>query len=183
MPHQGDGPGATGEPERVARHSEALQSNWARTLSDMQAMAEDRENKGFETLTIPAGDTTPLSPAMGEHDTWGLSHVVPGDDAEAFEAVSEPGAFEETAVYQLSAGGFVFLVTECIDLVDDVVVFIAGSYDMRHAAGLVRTAMERGTMYTHVKTLDHTQVGTIEHDDPSDFFPDPEAFYAYGRGG
>jgi len=178
MPHQADGSSGPETSERVAEHSEELKSNWERTLHDMEAMAADRESEGFETLTIPAGDTTPLSPDTGD-DTWGLSHVVPGDDAADLEALFDPGAFEETAVYQLTSGGFAFVVTECIDLVDEVVVFVAGSYDMRHAAGLVRTATDRGEMYTHVKTLDHTHVATFEHDDPVAFFPDPDEFYAY----
>lgn len=181
MPHQSDGPGGPDDAERVAHHSEELKSNWERTLHDMQAMAEDREDQGFETLGIPAGDTAPVSPDMGEDDTWGLSHVIPGNYADDFEDLYEESAFEETGVYQLSSGGYVFLVTECINFADDVVVFIAGSYDMRVASGLVRAATSRGEMYTHVKTLDQEHLGTFRHDDPSDFFPNPEEFYAYER--
>ncbi|WP_436923736.1 DUF7529 family protein [Halosimplex amylolyticum] len=179
MPYQSDGPEAPDEKEVVAQHSEELKSNWQRTLSDMEAMADDRESKGFETLTVPAGDTTTLTPDMGDDDSWGLSHIIPDNYAEDFEELYEESAFEETGVYQLESGGFVFLVTELINPSDEVVIFVAGSYDMRYSGGLVRTAMDRDEMYTHVKTLDHTLLGSFHHDDPSDFFPDPEAFYAY----
>lgn len=179
MVDKADGPDKDLEKERVAQHSDELKDNWQRALSDMQAMAEDRENQGYETLAIPAGDTTPLSPDMGESDRWGLSHVVPGNYADDFEDLYEGSTFEETGVYQMDSGGYVFVVTECIDLDDEVVVFVAGTYDMRQAGGLVDAATEREKMYTHVKKLDGTLLGTFEHDDPSAFFPDPDKFYAY----
>ena len=179
MPRYPDGPNDVDRKEVVADHSEELTTNWERALEDMEAMAEDRENQGYETLTIPAGDTTTLSPSMGDDDTWGLSHVVPNNVAEAFREFFETFALDETGVYQMEAGGFVFVVTECIDHDAEVVIFVAGSYDMRFSAGLVRTAVEREAMHTVVKTLDGTVLGTFDHDDPSAFFPDPEQFYAY----
>ncbi|WP_123537202.1 DUF7529 family protein [Halosimplex salinum] len=179
MSHGSDGPDTPDRKEVVADHSEELKSDWQRALSDMQAMAEDREEQGYETLAIPAGDTTTLSPDMGDDDRWGLAHIVPNNYADDFEALYDESSFDETAVYQLESGGFAFLVTELIDHDAEVVVFIAASYDLRFAAGLVRTAMERDEMYTHVRTLDHTNLGTVHHDDPEAFFPDPEAIYAY----
>ncbi|WP_436906990.1 DUF7529 family protein [Halosimplex marinum] len=179
MPHHADSPDDVDRKEVVADHSEELKTNWQRALEDMQAMAEDREDQGYETLAVPAGDTTTLSPSMGDDDTWGLSHVVPDNFAEDVEAYVERSDFEETGVYQMESGGFVFVVTECIDHDEEVVVFVAGSYDMRFSAGLVRTAVERDEMYTHLKTLDGTELGTVHHDDPADFFPEPEQFYAY----
>jgi hypothetical protein len=32
-----------------------------------------------------------------------------------------------------------------------------------------------------VKKVDGTHLGTIDHDDPDAFFPDPESVYAYER--
>jgi hypothetical protein len=179
MPHHADSPDDVDRKEIVADHSEELKTNWERALEDMQAMAEDREDQGYETLAIPAGDTTTLSPSMGEDDTWGLSHVVPDNYAEEFREHFEGATFDETGVYQMESGGFIFVVTECIDLDEEVVIFVAGSYDMRFSAGLVRTAVGRDEMHTHVKTLDETVLGTFDHDDPADFFPDPDKFYAY----
>jgi len=179
MPHHTGGPDGVDRKEIVADHSEELKSNWERALEDMQAMAADREDQGYETLAIPAGDTTTLSPSMGDDDDWGLSHVVPNNFAEDFEKQFETFSLDETGVYQMESGGFIFLVTECIDHDEEVVIFVAGSYDMRFSAGLVRTATERGEMHTHVRTLDGTLLGTFDHDDPADFFPEPEQFYAY----
>lgn len=163
----------------VADHSDELKDNWQRALEDMQAMAEDREDKGYETLTIPAGDTTTLAPDMGDDDRWGLAHIIPDNYADDFEDAFDESAIEETAVYQMNSGGFVFMVTELINPEDEVVIFVAANYDMRYSGALVRTALEREEMYTHVRTLDHTTLGTVHHDDPRAFFPNPETFFGY----
>jgi hypothetical protein len=178
MPSQ-DGPDSPDPKEIVADHSDELKTNWQRALEDMEAMAEDRQEKGYETLTIPAGDTTTLTPDMGDDDSWGLSHIIPDNYADDFEALFDESSIEETAVYQMESGGFIFMVTELIDPTEKTVIFVAGTYDMRYSGGLVRTAQGHDEMYTHIKTLDQTLLGTVHHDDPSDFFPDPENFLAY----
>jgi len=167
--------------ERLARSSDVGSDGWQRTIEDMNAMAEDRAEAGFETLTIPAGNTAPVSPDAGDTDRWGLSHVIPGNKAESFERLYDAGTFTETGVYQAGVEGHVFIVTECLDPDAEIVIFIAGAYQMRHAPPLVRAATDRGDMYTHVKTLDGETLGTFEHDDAAAFFPDPEEFYAYER--
>lgn len=171
--------GSSDETDHVAQTQGTVKDAWSRTLHDMQAMAEDRESEGFETATLPAGDTTPKPPSAGETDEWGLVHVVPDNTVESFRDCYEGCEFDETGVYQVMDGGHVFLVTENIDMDSGVVVYVAGSYRMQFAGELVRTATGRDEMYTHVKTLDGTKLGTFEHDDPSAFFPDPETFYSY----
>lgn len=178
MVHTGD---EDHDPDALAQQSEVIKSAWERTVHDMNAMAQDREDKGFDTLKIPAGDTAPEPPSEGPEGRYGLSHVIPDNKAERFEEMytEAGGEFEETGVYQMFNDGHVFLVTELIDLGNRNVVYIAGSYRMRHAPALVRTATDRGKMYTHVQTLDQTQLGSVEHDDVGAFFPNPEEFYAY----
>lgn len=174
-----DNEGHPDDLDRIAQQSEALKDNWEKTLHDMNAMAQDREERGWETLTIPAGDTAPQPPSAGEDDKFGLVHVIPGNKADRFTELYEVGQFPETGIYQMTNAGHVFMVSEHIDPDYEVVIYIAAQYDMRHAPELVRTATDRGKMYTHVRKLDKTFLGTFEHDDVSAFFPDPEAFYAY----
>lgn len=183
MVNEQQGPGTSTDADRIPQASGPTQEAWEQTLEDMAAMARDREERGFETLQIPAGDTTPKSPAAGDTDRFGLSYVVPSDVAGQFQSYAETGSFTETAVYQVAEAGHVYIVTECVDVESGVVVFVAGTYQMRHAPALVRTATERGRMYTHLRTLDGTHLGTIEHEDVSAFFPEPEAFYAYEHDG
>jgi len=167
------------ETEWADRSTDRAKSAWLQTLEDMRAMARDREESGYETVTLQAGNTAPKGPDQGDTDQWGLFYVVPGEDGEAFQDLLERAAFDETAVYQASIGRETFLVTEVLDHDADLACFVAGSYLRTAAPPLVRAAMERGNMYTHVKTIDGTHQGTIEHEEPADFFPDPKAIYAY----
>ena len=181
MVERADEPREPDEYEAVAAQSEVASNGFKRAVEDMRAMAKDREDKGFQTLTIPAGDVATKNPADGD-DEWGLSFVIPGDRAEDFEFFYAEGEYDETGVYQSATTAHVFVVTEYVDFDAGLVVFLAGSYEKRFAAPMVRTAMDRGRMYTHVKKLDTTHLGTFEHDDPHEFFPDPESFYSYEQG-
>lgn len=165
--------------ERMAQQSDAIAGNWERTLADLRRMAVDREDQGYEVVALASDDTTPLAPADGESDRWGFSHLVPGDEVPAFRDVYEGGAFTDTGVYQHRDGGYVYFVTESVDPDGKAVVLVAGAYHLREAPGLVCAATDRGHLYSHVRTLDRTYVGTFEHDDVSAFFPDPEAYLAY----
>lgn len=173
------GEGEPDEIDRIASSPEAARDGWERTIEDAEAMVADREAEGFETLLVPAGDTTPKNPDTGDTDEWGLTYVVPDNERASLLDFLERADFDETLVYQRSLQGNVFIVTECIDADDELSLFLAGAYRMNVAPPMVRTAMDRGRMLSHVKTLDETHLHTIEHDDPESFFPDPEEFYAY----
>lgn len=168
-----------GEIERMVRSSDEARSGWEQTLEDMQAMAADRREAGYEVLTLQAGNTAPIGPDQGETETWGLFYVIPGDEANHFKDLHARADFEETGVYQASIGRYTFIVTECLDHEAEVVLLIAGSYRRRAAPDLVRAALDQNKMFSHVKKLDGTILGTIEHDDPEAFFPDPDSIFKY----
>jgi len=165
--------------ERIASSHRTIKDGWQRTLEDMTAMAANREDKGFQTLTVPAGDAAPEPPHVGDDERWGISFVLPGNKADQFAEFGRTCEFDDVGVYQATGSGQVFLVVELVDTDDSVAVFVAGQYEMRHAPDLVRTAMDEGVMYVHAQELDGTHLGTVKHDDPYDFFPDPEEFLAY----
>lgn len=167
------------EAEQIAQDSDAVKDGWERTVQDVRRMQADRASKGYETLHIPAGDVAPVAPQDGNSDRYGLSYLIPGNKIEEFTALYERGEFTEFEVYQAATGNSVFIVTECIDPVDDVAIFISGAYQIIQAPQLVRAATKRGTMFTHVRELDGTIIATFEHDDVSAFFPNPDEFYAY----
>jgi len=156
---------------------DALKNGWAQTVADMRAMAADREEQGFETLAIVSGDTSPVDPKGGETDRWGLSYLIPGDEVDQFTEVHAQGEFTDTGVYQQTQNGHVFMVEENIDYDNELIVFVAGTFMMIDATALVRTALDRGRMYSHVRTLDRTIVGQFEHDDPAAYFPEPDSYY------
>lgn len=174
-----DEPGTPGEEERLARNHEAMKNTWQQTVADMRAMAEDREQNGYETHTIPAGDTAPVSPDS-PRDYWGLSYLVPGNFTDTLVEFLEVGEFEETGVYQIHDSGSIFMVTEAIDHGSGLVLFVAGSFWMKDAPDLVAAAMNKGSMYSQFRLIDSTHLGGIKHDDPSAFFPNPERYKGFG---
>ncbi|WEL18637.1 Uncharacterized protein SVXHr_2490 [Halorhabdus sp. SVX81] len=165
--------------ERLLRTSDAARSGWEQTLEDVEAMARDRAESGFETLVLTSDDTTPKAPDSDDADEWGLVYIVPSNQAEEYEDFAEDVAFTETVVYQATSSGHAFVVTECIDPDRQRVLFVAGTYQLQYAAPLVEAALERGEMYTHVKKLDGTDVATVAHDDAEQFFPDRDTYTAY----
>lgn len=181
MVKQGDGPESFSEVERLAQQGEGTGEAWQDTVRDMRVTAAERADEGYETLTIPAGNTAPVAPGSGDSDRFGFIHVIPGDKTSEFKDLSEGGEFSETDVYQARIGGNVFIVTECRDPDSGIAIFIAGVYQVRQAPALVRAATKRDEMYTHVKQLDGTFLGSFHHDDVSAFFPDPDEFLAFER--
>jgi hypothetical protein len=157
--------------ERISASAEVTRSAWGDTLDEMEAMAEELEAEGWETLTIAAGHTAPENPDSGEGDRFGLTHVVPDNKAEPFEELFEPGAFTRYGVYRNDVEGREFVLTVLYDDDREAAILVAGSYELRHAIGCVAAAKEAGEMYTHVQTLDKTHLGSFEHDDYELFFP------------
>ncbi|MFB6174276.1 MAG: hypothetical protein ABEI39_06500 [Halobacteriales archaeon] len=160
--------------ERISRRADVAADAWAATLEDMHAIAEDLEDEGWETLAIQAGDTAPEPPEAGPEGRFGLSYVVPGDDAERFEELFEPGAFPAYEVHRARAAGRLFLVTTLLDPDRKVAILLAGNVELRHAPDCVAAAVEHDEMYTHVQTLDGTHVGSFRHEEYEQFFPDPD---------
>lgn len=161
---------------------DAAKVGWQETIQDMRAMAADREEKGYETLTAPSHNTALVAPADGDEDDerWGLSHLLDSEDSEAFADFYAGLDPSETGVYQFEDSGNVFMVTEHVDYDDERIVFLACAFRMADAPATVRAAMDRGTLHTYVRDGHGTILGTFEHDDPEAFFPDPEVYYAFG---
>ncbi|MBP1986060.1 DUF7529 family protein [Halolamina salifodinae] len=172
--------GVPDEVERIAESPDSIREAWNETIADTRAMAADREEAGYETMVLVSQDTSPVAPDAGDGDEWGLTHLVDGDTAEEFTEARERLDFDETAVYQAAAADSVFLVTECLDHDAEFVLLIAGAFRRREAVDLVRAALDREKMYSHVRLLDGTIVGSIEHDDASAFFPNPGEYLIQG---
>lgn len=152
---------------------------WAQTIEDMQALAEEREDQGWSTVTITAGDTGTEgldSNADPEDDDvrYGFVHVIPDNEAEEFEAAFREDGFPRYDVYRAEIEGRVFFVTEFQDPETETVIFIAGSFLRHFANPLVNAAREHGKLYSHVQTLDTTHLGSFEHDGYEKFFPEAD---------
>lgn len=147
-------------------------SPWEQTIADLESVAEERREAGFETVTIQAADTAPEPPAAGRTDRFGLVYTVPSNAADEFGAVDERAEFDEFRVYRRRVGETLYLVTELRDPGTETAVLIAGAVDLTLADALKRAARERGVIYTHLRLLDGTELGSFSHEPPEAFFGD-----------
>lgn len=143
---------------------------WERTIEEMHALADERAEEGWTTDAVIAVDTAPKPPDAGERDRFGLIYTVGGDDADAVRAAHD-GGLDRYTVYRRQVGDRLFLVTELQDTDAERALFVAGAVDMTVAGDLVATADERGELYSHLRLLDGTDLASVRHDDPGDFFP------------
>jgi hypothetical protein len=178
MPETGDGEDPD-YAEQIAASAEVHKGAWQRTIEDMRAMEEDLEAEGWSVVAIGAGHTAPTNPDSGETDRWGFVHVVPGNKAEEFADAVETGRFPQYRVFRNEMQGRIFMLTQLLDPDSETAILIAGNFEVRHAPGLVKTALKEDEMYTHVQTLDGTHLGSFRHDDLTKFFPDPHKYAGY----
>lgn len=162
MPETGDD--LERDPEARAAHLEQQKAAWQETIDDMEAMAEAREEEGWETLTVTALDGAPKDSETDDQGRHGLVFVVPDNQAEDLEAAIDAGEFPRYQVYRAEQSGEVFLVIEYLDPETETAVYAAGTFELRFAKGMVREAREEEATYTHYQTLDTTPVGSFRHD-------------------
>lgn len=189
--------------DRIAATADAKRDAWQRTVDEMRAIAEELDADGWTVTTAGADHTAPEPPDAGPEGRYGLVHVVPsnvaedvrdalaraaGEDApDALDAPEGAGreldAFGRYEVFRKEVGNDVFQVTVLFDDDTETALILAGNYELTHAEGLLRAAVERDAVYTHVQTLDGTTVASFRHEDPSLFFPNAEARVGGDKGG
>ncbi|WP_232686755.1 DUF7529 family protein [Halobacterium zhouii] len=161
--------------EREAEKADDKKQAWEATLNDMEALADEYEDEGWDVLTIAAGDTAAIGrDTQDDEGEFGLSYVVGADDGATFEEMLEEGEFPVYDVYRQTQLGHVFMVTELRDPDTEQAIFIAGAYLQHDGQMCAYTAREEGEMYTHVKKLDGTVLGRIHHDGYEKFFPEAD---------
>ena len=178
MPVAGDDSDDIDNGERLAALSNRHQEAWQRTIDDARALADEREEDGWETLVVMADNTATVSPEAGETDRFGLIHTVASNFAADVAAAFEAGAFPEYDVYRTEVEGRVFLVTELLDPESERAVYLIANYRLREAEALIAAAKEHGTLTSYITKLSGEVVAEIEHDEPSKFFPKWDRFPA-----
>jgi hypothetical protein len=131
----------------------------------MEAIAEERREDGWDVITLTAAHTDTVSKDMGDHDDFGLFHVVPDNQAEEFVEWFDPDDFTEYLAYGTDVEGFMYIVTEFIDPESDRSILVASRYDAVLADGLAESAAEEGVLYSHIKTIDGTTLGKFPHEE------------------
>lgn len=157
--------------------SQAVSQGWRMTNDDMQAIAEERREEGWEVFTMPAVHTSAVSKDMGDDpERFGLVHIVPDNYADDFVEAYERGSFPEYLAYRNEVEHSAFLVTEFIDPDSETILVLASRYDRRRAESMVNSAIEEGELYTHVHTLDGTHLGTFRHEEFGALVETPEGY-------
>ena len=147
------------------------------TNEDMEAIAEERREEGWEVVSMPAVHTSPVSRDMGEDpERFGLVHIIPDNYADEFADAYDRGSFPEYLAYRNQIENSAFLVTEFIDPDSETVILVASRYDLRHAEAMIRSAIDEGELHTHVRTLDGTELGSFRHEEFGALVPTPEDY-------
>ena len=151
-------------------HSEA----WGQTLEELQLLADDRREDGWEAETIVAAHTDTVSRDMKDHDRYGLMHIIPNNHAEVFEEYYEDGAFTDYLLYANHLEAFVYAVIEWIDPENERSIFMAARYDMSRAKGMIESAYDEGVLYSYVKTVDGTILARFPYEEFEAFITPPD---------
>lgn len=162
------------EMERNAARWGASKDAWMQTIRDMESIAEQRRDDGWDVVAIPAGDTATVSPDAGNDDRFGIVHVIADNHADPFTEAFERGEFPRYEAYRNEVDGLVFLVTELLDPETETAILLAGQYELRYVSGMVEAAKEEGVLYTHVQTLDKTPLGSFRHEEFDPLVPDAD---------
>jgi len=162
-----DGKDGASDPRRARRKDPqgVREGAWKQTLEDMEAIAADRRQGGWDVITVTAAHTDTVSKDMGEDDEFGLVHILPNNHADQFTETYDSEEFTEYLAYGTEIDKFMYVVTELIDSDTNRSILIASRYDMALSMGLVESAEDEGVLYTHVKTIDGTLLGTFEHEE------------------
>lgn len=148
----------------VRKRSKAVKEAWSRTNEEMEAIAEQRREDGWNVVSLPAAHTSPVSKSQGKDDRFGLVHVIPNNHVESFSEAFEQGEFPKYEAYRNEIDGFVYLVTELIDPESETIILVASQYDLQLTRGMVTTARNEGALYSHFKTIDGTVLGSVRHE-------------------
>ncbi|MFP8888578.1 hypothetical protein ACLI4U_02265 [Natrialbaceae archaeon A-CW2] len=154
----------------------AVKEAWKRTNQDMEAIAEERREDGWEVITMPSVHTSPVGREDGEDDYYGLVHVIPDNHADAFSEAFDPDTFTRWEAYRNDVDGFVFLVTELMDPESKTAILVAGQYNMQLSKGMVTTAIKTDDLYSHFKTINGTELGSVRYEEIDPFIPNVDGF-------
>lgn len=159
--------------DRIANNADVLKNAWQGALEDMEALADEREDEGWETVTMMAGSTGCQHREAGDEDDdrFGMVFVVPSNHGDEFAEVFGDKEFPEYEVYRREVDGNVFLVVEYRDPETETAIFVAAQYELRHAPGMVHDAEDAEEFYTYVQKLDGTILGVFKHDSHEKFVP------------
>lgn len=145
--------------------------SWGQFLQEMESVASEYEERGWETTIIVAGAAEPVLGKSERVDTHGLAYVISGEEAQDFVDVFVPGGFPRTEVYAARTERHVFLLTVLLDTEADTAILLSGAFEGNELSSYIKTAKAEGSVFTHLFHVNGTHLGSFEHENPELFIP------------
>ena len=151
--------------QRLASGASARKEGWKQTNEELELLAEERRADGFDVVTATTVHTDTVTPDMGDDpERFGFVHVVPDNHADAVVDALEDLDVTRYEAYRSTVDNNAFLVVELLDESAGRALLFPSYYDPTAAPGMVAAARERDVLYTHLKRIDGTHLGTIRHE-------------------
>ncbi|MFC7057295.1 DUF7529 family protein [Halovenus salina] len=145
---------------------------WQDLLDDTAVIADEYEEKGWETLTLTPGDVTPR---YDSEKPDGLSVLVPDPEYDRLSELTDTGTFDNVEVYRNTGGPMVFVLVVEENTADETAVLIPAYYNAVAHSEFVETVESLGEMPIHVRALGGETAIRFVHDAVSLFTPDEES--------
>jgi hypothetical protein len=137
---------------------------------DLEALAEEYEADGWDTLQLHPGDVTAMVPTEDDN-RFGIDVLVPDDEFDDLETLLEGDvSFDAYEAFRATADGLVLFVVAMEDREQEVAVLYPAYYDAKNAQGMLTAAENAGEMRTYVRTLTNDRI-EFTHDEPQNFGP------------
>lgn len=151
--------------QRLASGASARKEGWKQTNEEMHLLADERRADGFDVVTVTTVHTDTVTPDMGDDtERFGFVHVVPDNHADAVVDALDDLDVTRYEAYRSTVDNNAFLVVELLDESASRALLFASYYDPTEATAMIDAARERGVLYTHLKRIDGTHLGTIRHE-------------------
>lgn len=148
-------------------------SDWQRTITDLQTLAETFADQGWTVISSPVGHVGVAEPDS-DSERWGLIPIVPGDVADQITELVDIAAFDEGTVYKQHVAGHVYLVLQYRDHDRMRLIQIAGACEAETIQQLAEHAADTGAVPVHFRRLSGEYIASFTHDDWESFVVSPE---------
>lgn len=152
--------------EKINRSNKAL-AHWDDLLDDVQAIAAEYKENGWETLVLHPGDIATIT----EGDA-GFRLIVPESElnalAEAVKGAEE--SFNEFELHRAPTDDLLLFIVVVKSSDYDHAILFPTYYEPDVDEEFVTAVREQGSVFTEITNLDQSRRYSFRHDDPSLFF-------------
>jgi hypothetical protein len=157
---EGSGVGRDGLDRGDLGISQEVNTRWQILISEMEDLADELSEEGFETLITHPGSVSVVTGS----DEFGLHVVIPNNEFDTLrEWVDDGATFDEFEIYKRTAGEHEYAVVVVTDATHEVAVLYPTYYTHEERGRLNADAQASGEMLVHLRTINRERV-TLAHD-------------------